>query len=94
MNILFTILGFTINSQNIKNHIFNASDVIIRCIKNDIKRQLISLKIDSVKRHNRSILGINIQYIKSGDIILKTLAMVELFDKHTAENLKQSVKIK
>ncbi|CAI6373161.1 unnamed protein product [Macrosiphum euphorbiae] len=83
--------GFTINSQNIKNHIFNASNVIISNIKNDIKKQLISLKIDSVKRHNRSILGINIQYIKDGKISLKTLAMVELFDKHTAENLKQSL---
>ena len=91
---MFYILGFTINSQNIKNHIFNASNVIISNIKNDIKKQLISLKIDSVKRHNRSILGINIQYIKDGKISLKTLAMVELFDKHTAENLKQSVKIK
>jgi hypothetical protein len=60
VNILFKILGFTINSQNIKNHIFNASNVIISRIKN----QLISLKIDSVKRHNRSIVGINIQYIK------------------------------
>lgn len=91
---MFNILGFTINSQNIKNHIFNASNVIISNIKNDIKKQLISLKIDSVKRHNRSILGINIQYIKDGKISLKTLAMVELFDKHTTEHLKQSVKIK
>jgi len=37
------------------------------------------------------MLGINIQYIKNGEITLKTLAMVELFNKHTAENLKQSV---
>ncbi|CAI6371382.1 unnamed protein product [Macrosiphum euphorbiae] len=41
--------------------------------------------------HNRSILGINIQYIKNGEINLKTLAMVELFDKHTAVNLKTSL---
>ncbi|KAF0753987.1 Uncharacterized protein FWK35_00029175, partial [Aphis craccivora] len=47
--------------------------------------------IDSVKRHTRSILGINIQYIKNDEITLKTLAMVELFEKHTAENLKQSL---
>jgi len=83
---LFKILGFTINFQNIKNHILNASHVIISCIKKDIRKQLISLKIDSVKRHNRSILGINIQYIKNGEITLKSLAIVELFDKHTVEN--------
>ncbi|XP_060859135.1 LOW QUALITY PROTEIN: uncharacterized protein LOC132936427 [Metopolophium dirhodum] len=35
--------------------------------------------------------GITIQYIKNGEITLKTLAMVELFDTHTAENLKQSL---
>jgi len=50
---MFKILEFTINSQNIKNHILNASNVIVAYIKNDIKKQLISLKIDSVNRHNR-----------------------------------------
>jgi len=42
-----------------------------------------------VKRHHRSILGINIQYTKDGKICLSTLAMIEIHEKHIAVNLKK-----
>ncbi|KAL5246026.1 hypothetical protein ACI65C_013434 [Semiaphis heraclei] len=81
--------SFTINAHNIKNHILSASNEIVSQIKSDVKNQLISLKIDCVKRHHRSILGVNIQYIKDGKICLSTLAMVEMHEKHTSANLKK-----
>lgn len=83
-------LGFTINSH-IKKHIFSGSNTIISEITNDIKYNLISLKIDCVKRHNRSIMGVNIQYVKNGKVCLATLAMKEVHEQHTADNLKKLV---
>jgi len=82
-------LGFTINSQ--QKHIFLASNTIISEITNDVKYKLISLKIDCVKRHNRSIIGVNIQYVKNGKVCLATLAMKEVREQHTADNLKKLV---
>lgn len=81
--------NFTINSHNIKTHILSTSNEIVSSIKTDVKNQLVSLKIDCVKRHHRSILGVNIQYTKDGKICLSTLAMVEMHEKHTAVNLKK-----
>lgn len=69
----------------------SASNEIVSDIKNDVKNQLICLKIDCVKRHHRSILGVNIQYTKDGKICLSTLAMIEMHEKHTAVNLKKMV---
>ncbi|KAL5234480.1 hypothetical protein ACI65C_001890 [Semiaphis heraclei] len=89
--ILIEILGFTINSQNIKKHIFCASKTIINEITENIKNSLVSLKIDCVKRHNRSIMGVNIQFIKNMNVCLATLAMREINEQHTAQNLKKMV---
>lgn len=57
-------------------------------ISSEIKNKLISLKIDSATRFDRSILGINIQYIKNKSICIKTLAMKELKQSHTGEYIK------
>jgi len=86
--LLLTILDFTINSHNIKKHILSASNTIISEINDDVKNNSISLKIDCDKRHFRSIMGVNIQYIKNGKVCLATLAMRELNEQHTSENLK------
>lgn len=89
--ILIEILGFTINSQNIKKHIFCTSKTIINEITENIKNSLVSLKIDCVKRHNRSIMGVNTQFIKNMNVCLATLAMREINEQHTAQNLKKMV---
>jgi len=90
---LLTILGFTINSHNIKSHILSTSAIIVDKIKSDIKNQLISLKIDCVKRHSRSIMGVNVQYIKDTELCLYTIGMVEVKEQHSSENLKKLVNI-
>jgi len=63
-------------------------------IKDDVKSKLISLKIDCVKRHSRSIMGVNIQYIKKNKVFLATLAMKEIHVQHTSANLKTLVYFK
>jgi len=82
---------FSINSQNIRNQISPAAQRVRQEITNIVKNRLLSLKMDCVTRHDRSILGVNIQIIHDDALILKTLAMVELKIKHTGENLKNEV---
>lgn len=64
-------------------------------VRNSITKELngkfLSLKVDAASRLNRSLLGINVQYIKDGTIILRTLAVKDLLVRHTAENLKLSI---
>lgn len=84
-------LGFKINSHNIKSHIESTAKEIIEEITNTVKNQLISLKLDCVKRHNRCIMGVNVQFINEGQLQLKTLAMVEINEQNTSENLKTAV---
>ncbi|CAI6373937.1 unnamed protein product [Macrosiphum euphorbiae] len=83
--------GFAINSHNIKCHIIDKTQLIINNITTDIANRLISLKVDCVTRHNRSLIGINIQYMQHNVLQLKTLAITELMERHSAIYLKEMV---
>lgn len=61
-----------------------------------MNNKLVSLKVDGVTRHNKSFLGINVQYMLENtmDLRIKTLAIFELAQRHTAVYLKDTVSIK
>lgn len=63
-------------------------------ISNDMKNHMVSLKIDGVTCHNRSFLGINVQYMFSDamNLKIKTLSIGEVLGGHTSENLKTTVR--
>ncbi|XP_065314825.1 zinc finger BED domain-containing protein 4-like [Gordionus sp. m RMFG-2023] len=60
-------------------------------LKKEIYQKLISLKLDIATRYDRSILGINIQFIDNGEIKLRTLCMKEIKERHTSEYLKKII---
>ena len=80
-----------INVENIHEGVTTLANSIRNDIKTDIQNKFISLKIDSATRLNRSILGVNAQYIKDGKPILRTLAMKEMTYRHTSEYIKACV---
>lgn len=79
----------TINSTNIKNYIEKTSDNIKSIIHNEVKDKLFSIQFDTASRHGRSFLGINIQYYSKIErkIVVRTLGVIELNEKHTGKNL-------
>ena len=80
-----------INRHNIKDLIKVRADQLRYQLKTKLKGKIISIKVDSAFRLDRSILGVNIQYMDSGQIIVNTLAMLELKEKHAAEYLLQRI---
>lgn len=73
----------SISPESIQKKVFEEADKIKKEISEDIKNIMISMKVDAVTRLDRSFLGINIQSIKDTKIILRTLALKELKEKHT-----------
>ena len=57
-------------------------------IKMEAANRLISLKIDCATRLDRSVIGINMKFIESEKIVLRTLAMKELKERHASLYLK------
>ncbi|XP_065320689.1 uncharacterized protein LOC135928222 [Gordionus sp. m RMFG-2023] len=84
-------LQMKINTRSVVDKIkYTASEIRLQII-HELKNKLISLKIDTATRYNKSILGINVQYIKDGQIQVRTLGMIELIKIHTGINLKEEI---
>lgn len=74
---------FSISPESIKKKVAEEANNIRREISEKVKNTMISIKIDAVTRLDRSFLGINMQYIEGSKIVLRTLALAELKEKHT-----------
>ncbi|GBP01583.1 hypothetical protein EVAR_68583_1 [Eumeta japonica] len=52
---------------------------------------MISLKLDIATRMDKSVLGINVQYIEDYKIMINTIGMIQLNKQHTAAYIKDEV---
>lgn len=81
------------NSHNIKQSVATYAEQIREKICGEINGKVICLKIDAASCIDiRSFFGINIQFVDEDlNIVLRTLAVTELFSKHDAVTLKNVV---
>lgn len=84
----------SINPQNIRSHVSATVLKIVAEISDDMKHKMVSLKVDGVSRHNKSFLGVNVQYMHKDKLTLKikTMAIFELVERHFSKYLKDTVR--
>lgn len=76
-----------INRQNMQEEVMKRAHTSREELSNILQNRLISLKVDSATRLDRSVLGINLQFIEDEHVVTKTLAMREMFERSTSSNL-------
>lgn len=81
----------SITKDIVRNQMQNICDQIREHIMNETKDSLVSVMIDTATRCNRAILGVNIQYIIDGRIVVRTLKMLRLTESHTGKSLAAAV---
>lgn len=83
-------MKITINEENLKKIVTEKAITIRDKLGKEFENKMISLKIDIATRLDRSFLGINIQYVDSpnNQIVLNTLGVIELHERHTGEHLR------
>lgn len=89
--ILEKALNAAVNRRSVTSLVGDVAKVIREMLVADLIGKFICLKFDGVSRNNRKILGINAQYIKNGQVVIRTLSMEDMTEKQTAENLKNRV---
>ncbi|XP_050339508.1 uncharacterized protein LOC126765877 [Bactrocera neohumeralis] len=80
-----------INSRNILHHLKDQCDKLKNNIRNLTKNKILCLKMDTTTRHDRAILGVNVQIITSNKLEIFTLATLKLKQKHTAQYLTTKI---
>jgi hypothetical protein len=81
--------GITMNYANAQKYVQQAAQKVKDKIKSEVKDRMISLKVDVATRLGRSVLGVNIQFfsLTENKIVVRTIGMIELNRKHTAQNM-------
>lgn len=83
--------NLAVNSRTIRPYIEHVADEIRERIKLELKNRLLSVMVDIVTKNHRGILGVNVQFYDEGKIQLRTIGMIEIHVRHTAENIKDLV---
>lgn len=81
-----------INVPRVKERVEDIAGKMKKQIIDETKNRLISLALDICTKLGRAILGINIQYIWNGRIVVRTLGMPRLKESHTAKYVAGVVK--
>ncbi|CAG9799441.1 unnamed protein product [Chironomus riparius] len=81
--------GITMNYCNAQKYVTETAKALKQKIKLEVKDRMIGLKVDVATRLGRSVLGINIQFFSEIErkILVRTIGMIEMHRRHTAENI-------
>ncbi|XP_058827404.1 uncharacterized protein LOC131687342 [Topomyia yanbarensis] len=88
---LWRAVGLKINRKSLTELVSSGAKAMELCIKSEMAGRMINLKIDSASRGNRHIFGINAQFFKDGEVIIRSLALREIHERQTKENLKLTI---
>ncbi|CAG9791982.1 unnamed protein product [Diatraea saccharalis] len=81
----------TINIKAIKTKIQEEANAIRKCISSEVQNKMISLKLDSATCLERKFIGVNVQYIINGRIVVRNLGVLEVCDRQTSTFLKNTI---
>lgn len=85
-------LNLRVSPALVKNDVLRCGKQMREIVSAKLQNRMICLKMDSATRHQRNVLGINVQYIdEQNKIQIHTLAMLTIEKRQTAENLKIEV---
>lgn len=76
---------------NLHQNIFDLAELYRSRIGMEFENKYYSIMFDSATRHNRALLGINIQTIHEAKIVTRTIAMQQITSKHTGINIARMI---
>ena len=82
-----TQLNLTIDDLSLRMFVNEEYTIIKNLLIEEMNEKLIAIKVDCASRFNRHVIGINAQFYSNGEILVKTLAIRELFESCTSDYL-------
>lgn len=79
------------NLKVIKDYIPKVADEVRQIIANDVSKRLLSMMVDIGTKNSRAFLGISIQFWSNGELIIRSLGLIELHQSHTAKYITEVI---
>lgn len=74
-----------VSIPTLKSYLTKYSEAVKNEIRNEVANTIIHVKLDLASRQRKSILGVNIQFMKDNAIVVRTLSMLQTHSSHTGE---------
>ncbi|XP_053687850.1 uncharacterized protein LOC128737271 [Sabethes cyaneus] len=91
LNPISKALGISLDRFTAQSYVDLVANAVREIITTEVKCRLISVKIDSACRQSKQILAINSQFAVNGEIVVRSLGIIELKEKQTAKQLKTEI---
>lgn len=72
-------------------HIAVWASEIKKSITLEIKESLVSLMVDVGSKNGRDMLGISLQFVRDGRVVIRSIGMIQLTTSHTGLNIKDEI---
>lgn len=79
------------NLTVVKDHLHETAVKVRDILSNELHERILSLMTDIGTRNGASFLGISVRYMHNGEIITRSLGIIELTKCHTATYLRQAI---
>lgn len=76
---MYDAAGIKLNRKSVPKLVDDAAELARGVIRQELAKSLVSLKIDSASRGNRSIFAVNCQYYSNGKIVIRNLGKYNFF---------------
>ncbi|XP_055534605.1 uncharacterized protein LOC129724041 [Wyeomyia smithii] len=84
-------LGTSLNRSVSQSYVSLVANAVRELITQEVKCRLISIRIDSASRQNRLVIGVHSQFAVNGEIVVRTLGIIEFKERPTAKLLKSEI---
>ncbi|KAG5853100.1 hypothetical protein ANANG_G00069520 [Anguilla anguilla] len=81
-----------IDSSSVRDMVCDVAERERENLRNWLKGKLLMLKVDAATYRDRSVLGIHVQFTEGDHIVLRTLAVKELRERHTGSYISSVVR--
>lgn len=84
-------LAISIDRKNIVNQVAEQSDRVRNYIAQELKGKTFSIMFDVCTITTLSMLGVNVTFMKAGEVVCRSLGTIEIQRRHTAVNLADMI---
>lgn len=77
----------TINRAEIVQQIAIVSNEVRNHIKSELQNRFVSVMLDITTKSTLSVLGVNVSFIENDVVIIRSLGVINMTERHTGENI-------
>lgn len=75
----------------VRAHIKYQAREVMNRIKSEVNSKFVALMVDTASKNNKSFMGLSLQFVLDGLVVVRNIGIIELLDAHSSRNLMNTI---